>query len=113
MKREPLVLEGRLRCYEDGIEDNRPALYLDNEQLCEHMPEQGVTRGYVAGPSPLDGEPWEVIDDAEMDRLKEIRWRGNPKEPGYWRAGDFYGCLIGDYGRVRITVEWLEDDNAQ
>ena len=100
---EPIALEGRLRwagSY-DGYD-----IYLDKatltEVLCEAMPgserdeEVADVRNY---PSEGDVEPWTPIPD------RDEQLRRNMNEGPYV----FMTTLGADWGRVRITIERLEE----
>ena len=111
---EPVVLEGHLRHAGDGYECS--GFYLDNLSLesrlgalIEHV--DHPYHYWVVAP-PWDGkvepgqpEPWTPVDrDARTRAYRDARSAGNETLPHVDML-----ALSRDYGRVRITVERLDE----
>jgi hypothetical protein len=106
---EPVVLEGRLREAGDGYECSD--LYLDDRPLTDVLEAvvpnlRYAWRHWVAKPpydpeaqEPDAPEPWTPVDKAASDKAF------------YENDAPFVEmlCLFRDWGRVRITVERLEE----
>ena len=111
---DPVVLEGHLRYAGDGYEWS--GFYLDNLSLesrlgalIQHVDHQ--YHHWVVSP-PWDGEaepgqpePWTPVDrDALMRAYEEARAAGSEDAPYVDTL-----ALQADYGRLRITIERLDE----
>lgn len=115
--RKPLVIEGHLRNWGDGHEWD--SLYVDDMALDKILP-TATQRCHTTGPwaDIYDLDNWLTMSDEEYEALDAAcdgRWADESPgaEATRQRAVAFSWILFADYGRVKITFEWLDNDSSE
>lgn len=117
--REPLVIEGRLRNWGDGCEWSGLSVGdVDLEdaitEMWKRLPATEQQPLYTTGPwgDSVGMDNWLTMSIEERDQLRAaIDWGDKDIENSevHQKYLGYMWMLLADYGRVRLTIEWLEE----